>query len=245
VPAPKTSDSTSESSGKSISAVVEQPQQECIAIPDSTPTVRSGEVEKEVVGTTSEGVAPARTYMEMGTEALSVSEKAAGTCEIVDPKYKIPKKKGKQPVPGPDPFKYRTFAEIVHTYSLGQFVIARDKIAQGPNSRIMTDAGIQVIVDSIKSQGFVQGSLPILCSVLSDTKYRDAEKVKNNPDLLQEVLANRFIYDAGSHRELACQYLEQHTDEIPPGVEIPKQFLCEVLVSLEPYDYMVLGKKVE
>ena len=243
VPTPKTSDSTSESSGKSIAALIEQPQQECIAIPDSTPIVGSAEVEKEVVGTTSEGVAPARTHMEMDTEALSVSEKAAGTCEIVDPKYKIPKKKGKQPVPGPDPFKYRTFAEIVHTYSLGQFVIARDKIAQGPNSRIMTDAGIQVIVDSIKSQGFVQGSLPIICSVLSDTKYRDAEKVKNNPDLLQEVLANRFIYDAGSHRELACQYLEQHADEIPPGVEIPKEFLCEVLVSLEPYDYMVLGKK--
>ena len=58
VPAPKSSDSTSESAVKSISAVVEHQQQDCIAIPESIPRVSSGEVEKEGVGTTNEGVAP-------------------------------------------------------------------------------------------------------------------------------------------------------------------------------------------
>ena len=71
VTTPKSSDSTSESSGKSISAVVEQPQQECIAIPDSTPTVRSGEVEKEVVGTTNDS-----RYLRKGTVILRQDPKA-------------------------------------------------------------------------------------------------------------------------------------------------------------------------
>ena len=52
------------------------------------------------------------------------------------------------------------------------------------------------------------------------------------------------MHDAGAHRELAWQYFESHSAELPKGVKIPEALTFEVLVNVDDsHDFYIIGKK--
>ena len=78
-----------------------------------------------------------------------------------------------------------------------------------------------------------------------DPRFKDRTAARNSSTLLEKIVTTaRFVYDAGTHHELAWLYFESHPQELPMGVQIPDAFMFKVLVNVQDsYDFYNIGKK--
>ena len=96
------------------------------------------------------------------------------------------------------------------------------------------------VVNSIKAHGFVKdGNVPLI--VFNSV---DPRAVLKSPAEIVEK--GTFMYDAGEHRELACQWFEQNPQLKPDNLIIPDVFECEILLGVhDNYEFYVIGKKTQ
>ena len=73
------------------------------------------------------------------------------------------------------------------------------KSTWGPNSRIVTTAGVMKVVSSFRAQGYLEGvNTPVVVFNTQDARFQEINKVRKSPALIQEIVSSgTLVCDAG------------------------------------------------
>ena len=140
----------------------------------------------------------------------------------------------------------RSYRAVVEKYSIGVHKVKRSQIHLGPNSRVVTTAGVMKVVNSFRAQGYIEGvNTPVVVFNTQDARFQDIHKVRKSAALIEEIVSTgTMLCDAGQHRELAFRYLERPENMLPTDAPVPTIQEIEILVNVkDDYDFFVIGKK--